>query len=232
MPAAAQVVASATVSARRLEATAELKAPAVSSVAAALDDASCEAQRLAVRCSTLLAQLAHERDSKKVLHGFTSTPVKTESFAPTLLVLLRLQLAHEHDLKKVCGHCFRSGGCLLQQPHRVCPARVLEHGSSKESTLCSRITGSCETASPATEAAQGLERKCNHAHAGSREAGGGTDCAARGAADGAGRGEPGRPRIRGGPVSDPGLAPAVFLDSAFAATLVIFASDRHANCTR
>ncbi len=64
--AAPQVVASATHTAQGLDDTAHTKATASRGAAAALEEAGDETQRLAVRCSALLAALAHERDSKKV----------------------------------------------------------------------------------------------------------------------------------------------------------------------
>lgn len=61
-----QVVAAVSHSAADADATAHDKASDATAAQAALEEACDEAQRLAVRASTLLAQLAHERQSKRV----------------------------------------------------------------------------------------------------------------------------------------------------------------------
>jgi hypothetical protein len=65
----AQVVAGASQSAAAAESVVHGKARAAAAAQDALEAAGDEAQRLAVRASTLIAQLAHERQSKKVSHG-------------------------------------------------------------------------------------------------------------------------------------------------------------------
>ena len=62
-------MASASQSAACVGATARGKAQAAAGAQAALEGAGDEARRLAVRTSTLVAQLAHERQSKKVCAG-------------------------------------------------------------------------------------------------------------------------------------------------------------------
>jgi hypothetical protein len=59
-------VASASQSAAGVGSTVHGKAEAAAAAQAALEGAGDEARRLAVRTSTLVAQLAHERQSKKV----------------------------------------------------------------------------------------------------------------------------------------------------------------------
>jgi hypothetical protein len=103
-------VASASQSAACVGATARGKAGAAAAARAALEGAGDEARRLAVRTSTLVAQLAHERQSKKV----RSCAVDMCECSSTLVA----QLAHERQSKQVrAGHV-----SLSRLATKPCPA--------------------------------------------------------------------------------------------------------------